>query len=78
MTFSKRISKEYLITCNLAILFICFGCQFSAEILRAAEDLKADIITVGSSGMRGINGVFGSISRKILNHSRCSVLIAKS
>lgn len=48
------------------------------EILKVAEDLKADIITVGSSGMRGIKGVLGSASRKILNHSRCSVLIAKS
>ncbi len=50
----------------------------SIEILNAAETLNADIIVVGSSGMRGIRGMLGSVSRYILNHSKCSVLIGKS
>ena len=50
----------------------------SIEILHAAEAVHADIIAVGSSGMRGIKGMFGSVSRYILNHSGCSVLIGKS
>ncbi len=49
----------------------------SIEILRAAEELNADIIAVGSSGMRGIRGLLGSVSRYILNHSQCSILIGK-
>ncbi|TNF52032.1 universal stress protein [bacterium] len=49
----------------------------SDEILKAAEILKADIITVGSSGMRGIKGMLGSISRNILNQASCSVLVGK-
>jgi nucleotide-binding universal stress UspA family protein len=48
------------------------------EILNAAEALNADIITVGTSGMRGIRGMLGSVSRYILNHSKCSVLIGKT
>jgi nucleotide-binding universal stress UspA family protein len=49
----------------------------SAEILKAAETEKADIIAVGSSGMRGIRGMLGSVSRYVMNHTGCSVLIGK-
>ncbi len=49
----------------------------SLEILNAAEKLNADIIAVGSSGMRGIRGLLGSVSRYILNHAPCSVLVGK-
>jgi nucleotide-binding universal stress UspA family protein len=48
------------------------------KILNTAETLNADIIAVGSSGMRGIKGMLGSVSRYILNHSQCSVLIGKT
>ncbi|HDH53350.1 MAG TPA: universal stress protein [Nitrospirae bacterium] len=50
----------------------------SVLILNTADAVNADIIVVGSSGMRGIKGMFGSVSRYILNHSKCSVLIGKS
>jgi len=49
----------------------------SVEILNAAEELKTDIIAAGSSGMRGIKGALGSVSRTILGHAECSVLIVK-
>ncbi len=49
----------------------------SEEILKAAEALNADIIAVGSSGMRGIKGILGSVSRYVMNHTGCSVLIGK-
>jgi nucleotide-binding universal stress UspA family protein len=50
----------------------------SLEILNAAKELKTDIIAVGSKGMRGIKGMLGSVSRYILGHSECSVLIGKT
>ena len=50
----------------------------SLEIINAAEALGADIIAVGRSGTRGIRKRLGSISRYILNHSVCSVLVGKS
>jgi nucleotide-binding universal stress UspA family protein len=49
----------------------------SLEILNEAEQSKADLIAVGSSGMRGVKGMLGSVSRSILGHAECSVLIGK-
>ena len=49
----------------------------SEEILKVAEEMNADMIAVGSSGMSGIKGMLGSVSRYVLNHSTCSVLIGK-
>lgn len=50
----------------------------SEEILKAAEEVNADIIAVGSSRMSGIKGLFDSVSKYVLNHSSCSVLIGKT
>jgi nucleotide-binding universal stress UspA family protein len=48
------------------------------EILKTAEELKADLIAVGCRGLRGIKGILGSVSRNILTHSECSILIGKT
>ncbi len=50
----------------------------SREILKTAETLEANLIAVGCRGLRGIKGMMGSVSRDILSHSRCSVLIGKT
>jgi nucleotide-binding universal stress UspA family protein len=50
----------------------------SAEILRTAETTGAGLIAVGCRGLRGIKGMMGSVSRNILTHSKCSVLIGKT
>ena len=50
----------------------------SEEILNTARDLKADMIVVGSKGMRGFRGIVESLSRYILSVADCSVLIGKS
>ncbi len=50
----------------------------SIEILSLAEELKADIIFVGCRGLKGVKGMLGSVSRNILSHSKCSVLIGKA
>jgi len=50
----------------------------SSEILETAETLKTDLIAVGCRGLRGIKGMLGSVSRNILAHSKCSVLIGKT
>jgi nucleotide-binding universal stress UspA family protein len=47
------------------------------EILSTADDMGADIIALGSSGKRGILRTLGSVSRYVLNHAKCSVLIGK-
>lgn len=49
----------------------------SIEILNEAISRKADIIAIGSSGLRGMRGMLGSVSRYVVGHSECSVLIGK-
>jgi len=49
-----------------------------AEIINTAEEINADLIVVGTRGMRGIKGMIGSVSRYLLNHSKYSVLIGKT
>lgn len=49
----------------------------SIEILSAAEALKTDIIVMGCRGLKGLKGILGSVSRNIIRHSKCSVLIGK-
>ncbi len=48
-----------------------------SEILKTAEETEADIIAVGCRGLRGIKSILGSVSRNVLTHSKCSVLVGK-
>jgi nucleotide-binding universal stress UspA family protein len=50
----------------------------SVEILSLAEDSKTDIIVVGCRGLKRVKGMLGSVSRNILMHSKCSLLIGKT
>lgn len=49
----------------------------SREILMAEKTLGPDLIAVGCRGLRGIKGMMGSVSRRLLGHSESSVLIGK-
>jgi nucleotide-binding universal stress UspA family protein len=49
----------------------------SEQILRAARETRADIIALGSRGMRGVSGMLGSVARNVLGHADCSVLVCK-
>jgi nucleotide-binding universal stress UspA family protein len=49
----------------------------STEILKAGEAMEADLIAVGRRGSRGLTGTLDSVSRNILNHAACSVLIGR-
>jgi nucleotide-binding universal stress UspA family protein len=78
---SERIvdqAREYLIKRFKNIEVVSVGGHPSAEILKAAKRLEPDLIAVGCRGLRGIRGMMGSVSRNILSHSRCSVLIGKT
>lgn len=50
----------------------------SLEIIRTAHELDVDAVAIGCRGLRGIKGVMGSVSRNVLNHAHCSVLLSKS
>jgi nucleotide-binding universal stress UspA family protein len=49
----------------------------SREILNAEKSLESDLIAVGCRGLRGIKGMMGSVSRRILGNSEASVLVGK-
>jgi nucleotide-binding universal stress UspA family protein len=49
----------------------------TTEILREAKERDADIIAIGSRGLRGIKGMLGSVSRAVLGRAECAVLIGK-
>jgi nucleotide-binding universal stress UspA family protein len=48
----------------------------AAEILKIAE--RADLVVVGARGLGPIDRLFlGSVSERVLQHARCSVLVVK-
>ena len=49
----------------------------SSAILAASEDTKADLIALGCRGLTGMRGMIGSVSRNVLSHSKCPVLIGR-
>jgi nucleotide-binding universal stress UspA family protein len=49
------------------------------EILQVAEEMKPDLIVMGSHGITGVKHfLLGSVSDRVLEHASCSVLIVKS
>jgi len=50
----------------------------SAEIVNMAAASGTDLIAIGCRGLKGIRGMMGSVSRNVLGHSPCSVLIGKT
>ncbi|HTU37391.1 MAG TPA: universal stress protein [Acidimicrobiales bacterium] len=47
-------------------------------ILRTAADLGADLIVVGSKGMRGARRYLGSVPNSVAHGAHCAVLIVKT
>ena len=77
---SKRVldqAKEYLNKKFTNIKVLSEVGDSSAEIIKASEMLKTDIIAVGCRSLRGIRGMLGSVSRNIIGQAKCSVLIGK-
>jgi nucleotide-binding universal stress UspA family protein len=47
-------------------------------IVRRADEIRADLIVVGSKGMRGTRRILGSVPNRVAHKARCHVLIAKT
>jgi nucleotide-binding universal stress UspA family protein len=48
------------------------------EIIRAARDLEADILVIGSHGQSGLSEtLFGSTAEKVVRKSPCAVLVVR-
>lgn len=50
----------------------------AAALLAIAEQVKADLIVVGSRGMHGVTRVLGSVPNKVSHRARCNVLIVST
>ena len=47
-------------------------------IVRLADEVDADLIVVGSKGMRGSRRILGSVPNRVAHKAGCHVLIAKT
>ncbi len=47
-------------------------------IVRVADEVGADIIVVGSKGMRGTRRILGSVPNSVAHKAGCHVLVAKT
>jgi nucleotide-binding universal stress UspA family protein len=48
------------------------------KILKAAKDLRADLLVVGAKGLSGVRRfLLGSVSSKLVRHSPCSILVVR-
>ena len=52
--------------------------EADTAILRTADDVDADLIVVGSKGMRGAGRLLGSVPNSVAHHASCSVLIVST
>ncbi len=50
----------------------------ATEIIARAEALKVDLVALGSRGLKGIKGMLGSVSRRVLGRAGCPVLLGKT
>ena len=56
---------------------IITGTNPATEIIKLIEKGGYDLMVIGSRGLSGIKAYLGSVSHKVLNGSKVSVLIAK-
>ena len=80
MEASKKIIDQttpYLGKRFTKITGISKGGDPSMEIIDEAVRIHADLIAVGSRGLKGVRGMLGSVSRRVLGHAHCPVLIGK-
>lgn len=50
----------------------------AAVIVRVADEVGADLIVVGSKGMRGTRRILGSVPNTVAHRAGCHVLVAKT
>jgi nucleotide-binding universal stress UspA family protein len=70
-------SREALGTAFAEVTELIRSGDPSEVIIETAQSSGSDIIAVGSSGMGGVKGMLGSVSRRVLGHAECSILIGK-
>jgi len=83
--FAKRKSAGQAIVDNalqklegskLKVRTELLGGPEAESILKAAQDLEADLIVMGTRGLGAVKGLLiGSVSRKVLHYASCPVMV---
>lgn len=77
-TIEKKYSKEMRKAAFMAHA-LCVSGDPAEMIANTSHRKKVDLVVVGSKGLTGIKQFFlGSVARKVITHSKCSVLVVKS
>jgi nucleotide-binding universal stress UspA family protein len=64
---------------GLAVETHCMGGDPAAALIDIAEATNADLIVVGSKGMKGTRRfVLGNVPNKVSHHAPCSVMIVRT
>ena len=75
-TIQQLLINHYLVLRSLRIE-VRYGSP-AMEIVRAAEDLYADVIVMSTHGRTGLSHVLlGSVAEKVVRYARCPVLTVK-
>jgi len=69
-----ELGKKFNISAEQQLIFI--GCP-KIEVVAKADELKADLIIVGTHTKHGISRLLGSTASRILHHAHCDVLTIK-
>ena len=71
-------SVRWLKTAGIEALPVLLRGDAAREIMTYAESSKADLIVCGSRGLSQFRGwLLGSVSRKLVHYSNCSILVVK-
>ena len=63
---------------NVTAKLIDDGTDASADILNLANEMKADIIVLGSTGTSAIERfLLGSVTARVVDHAKCSVWVVR-
>ncbi len=74
----KMVEEEANRILGISVTGIIREGDIADEILKASEDLKCDLIVIGSRGLGKIDRfLLGSVAEKVMKHSAKSVLMAR-
>ncbi len=69
---------ETLRECALQVSTLVRSGSPADEIIRAADELEADLIVVGGRGKGTVGAIFmGSVAYRVLHHAPCPVLVTR-
>ncbi len=69
--------QELFKGCFASVKTVVKSGKVAPAIIDSAKDMDADMIAIGCRGEKGLMGMLGGVSRRVLSYAPCSVLISK-